>query len=153
MRKPWVIGEYLYSNGVRKDELAFLQSEGILKHSTYVKHREVTEENKVECGQDVFMLACSRCHSTTGLNSVLDKFALMYGADKPWDSAAMTAFLSSMHQSRTYMPPFPGTSKEAEALVAYLQQLRETREPLQGAQTVGVSLPKNETKPVQTAAR
>ena len=153
MRKPWVIGEYLYSNGVRKDELAFLQSEGILKHSTYVKHREVTEENKVESGQDVFMLACSRCHSTTGLNSVLDKFALMYGADKPWDSAAMTAFLNSMHQSRTYMPPFPGTSKDAEALVAYLQQLRETREPLQGAQTVGVSLPKNETKPVQTAAR
>lgn len=30
MRKPWVIGDYMYSNGVRADELRFLQSEGIL---------------------------------------------------------------------------------------------------------------------------
>lgn len=153
MRKPWVIGEYLYSNGVRKDELAFLQAEGILKHSTYVKHHEVTEANKVECGQDLFMLACSRCHSTTGLNSVIDKFDAMYGASTPWDSSAMTAFLGSMHQTRTFMPPFPGTSREAEALVAYLQQLRQTRAPLSGAQTAGITLPSTPTNRLQTASR
>ncbi|TLD69173.1 cytochrome c [Phragmitibacter flavus] len=133
MRKPWVIGEYMYSNGVLKDELAFLQSEGILKHATYVAHREATPENQIQAGQDVFMIACSRCHSTTGMNGVLEKFATMYGHDKPWDDGAMTAFMANMHQTRTFMPPFPGNRSEAEALVAYLQDLRQTRQPLQGA--------------------
>lgn len=138
MRKPWVIGDYLYSNGVHKDELAFLQSEGLLKHATYVRHREVTATNKLGSGQDVFMLACSRCHSTTGINGVVEKFGSMYGADKPWDDEAMLAFMKGMHQTRTFMPPFPGTETEAQALVAYIQHLRQTREPLQGAQTAGI---------------
>jgi|GEM_PF-796158 len=148
MRKPWVIGDYMYSNGVRKDELAFLQSEGILKHATYVAHREVTLENKIEAGKDVFMIACSRCHSTTGMNGVLEKFAIMYGADKPWDDGAMTSFMANMHQTRTFMPPFPGNTSEAEALVAYLQDLRKHREPLEGAQTAGIRLAKLTMQPV-----
>ncbi len=151
MRKPWVIGEYMYSNGVHKDELAFLQSEGLLKHATCVKHREVTEANKVECGRDVFMLACSRCHSTTGLNSVLAKFEAMYGVDKAWDSNGMLTFIQGMHQTRTFMPPFPGNTKEAEALVAYIQQLRQTREPLPGAQTEGIVVAPPAQAPAMTA--
>ena len=153
MRKPWVIGEYMYSNGVRKDELAFLQSEGLLKHATYVKHREVTETNKVECGQDLFMLACSRCHSTTGLNGVVEKLTAMYGEDKAWDSTAITAFLGTMHKTRTFMPPFPGNTKEAAALAAYLIELRQTREPLSGVQTTGITLPEEASKPAQTVSR
>lgn len=137
MRKPWVIGEYMYSNGIHKDELAFLQSEGILKHATYVSHREVTDSNKVECGKDVFMLACSRCHSTTGLNGVIEKFTTMYG-DKEWDTGGIQVFIKGMHQTRTFMPPFPGNDKEAEALAAYIQQLRTTRESLPGIQSAGV---------------
>lgn len=138
MRKPWVIGEYMYSNGIHKDELAFLQSEGLLKHATYVRHREVTEANKIEAGQDVFMLACSRCHSTTGLNGVIDKFNAMFGTDKAWDSGGLQLFIKSMHQTRTFMPPFPGNDKEAGALVAYIQELRRHPQSLPGAQTHGV---------------
>ena len=137
MRKPYVIGDYLYSNGIHKNEVAFLQSEGLLKHATYVKHREVTEENKIESGQDVFMLTCSRCHSTTGMNGVVEKFTVMYGPGA-WDSTAMEAFIAGMHQTRTFMPPFPGNSEEARALVAYIQNMRQTRESLAGAQTAGV---------------
>ncbi len=152
MRKPWVIGEYMYSNGVHKDELAFLQSEGLLKHATFVKHREVTDSNKIECGKDVFMLACSRCHSTTGLNSVLDKFTAMYGGGKPWDPAGMTLFIKGMHQTRTFMPPFPGNDKEAEALVAYILRLREKPETLHGAQTEGITFAQElKTKPAMTS--
>ena len=152
MRKPWVIGEYMYSNGVHKDELAFLQSEGLLKHATYAKHREVTEANKVECGRDVFMLACSRCHSTTGLNGVIEKFTAMYGADKDWDSAGMALFIQGMHQTRTFMPPFPGTDKEAAALVAFIQQVRATRESLPGAQSAGVVVAPPPAPPAMTAS-
>ena len=152
MRKPWVIGEYMYSNGVHKDELAFLQSEGLLKHATYAKHREVTEANKIECGKDVFMLACSRCHSTTGLNGVIEKFTAMYGADKAWDSNGMVLFIQGMHQTRTFMPPFPGNDKEAEALVAFIQQVRATRESLPGAQSAGVVVAPPPAPPAMTAS-
>ena len=152
MRKPWVIGEYMYSNGVHKDELAFLQSEGLLKHATYAKHREVTEANKVECGKDVFMLACSRCHSTTGLNGVIEKFTAMYGADKDWDSSGMALFIKGMHQTRTFMPPFPGNDKEAAALVAFIQQVRATRESLPGAQSTGVVVAPPPAPPAMTAS-
>jgi len=138
MRKPWVIGEYMYSNGVHKDELAFLQSEGLLKHATYVSHREVTDANRTEVGRDIFMLACTRCHSTTGLNGVVEKFEIMYGPDKAWDPGAMESFILSMHQARPYMPPFPGNQAEAAALVDYLLELKETRTSLPGAQSAGV---------------
>lgn len=147
MRKPWVIGDYLYSNGIHKDEVAFLKSEGLLKHATYVSHRTITPENRIEAGRDVFMLTCSRCHSTTGLNGVVEKFTRMYG-DKPWDEGAMIAFLGAMHQSRTFMPPFPGNKAEANALVAFILHTRETRESLDGAQTAGIRLPKVEAAPI-----
>jgi hypothetical protein len=140
MRKPWVIAEYLYSNGIRKDELRFLQSEGMLKHATYVKHHTVTPENRVEAGEDVFMISCSRCHSTTGLNGVLEKFTLMYGPGE-WSEGGMVAFLGTMHKTSTFMPPFPGNRAEKEALVAYILDLRKTREPLTGAQSDGIRLP------------
>ena len=140
MRKPWVIGEYMYSNGIHKDELAFLQTEGLLNHATYVRHREITDVNRVECGEDIFLLACSRCHSTTGLNGVVEKFTRMYGEGEAWDSGAMQTFIKGMHQSRTFMPPFPGTTEEAAALVAYLQDLRERPRTLPGAQSAGITV-------------
>lgn len=140
MRKPWVIADYMYSNGIRKDELRFLQSEGILSHATYVKHQSVSQENMVEAGQDVFMISCSRCHSTTGINGVIEKFTKMYGPGE-WDPGGMVAFLGTMHKSSTFMPPFPGNRMEKEALVAYLLDLRKTGKPLSGAQDVGIRTP------------
>jgi mono/diheme cytochrome c family protein len=144
MRKPWVIGNYLYSNGIRKEEVDFLNQEGILKYAAYVKHRTITPENRVEAGRDVFMIACSRCHSTTGLNGVVEKFTRMYGPDE-WNAGAMKAFLGSMHQTSTFMPPFPGNDAEKEALVAFILETRRTRTPLSGVQSDGISLPENFT--------
>ncbi|RYD37545.1 MAG: cytochrome c [Verrucomicrobiaceae bacterium] len=148
MRKPWVIADYLHSNGIRKDELRFLQSEGMLTHATYVRHRSVTQENQVEAGEDVFMISCSRCHSTTGLNGVVEKFTRMYGTGE-WDSGGMVSFLGTMHKTSTFMPPFPGNRAEKEALVAYVRHLRKTGEPLEGAQDAGIRLPENESTNAQ----
>jgi len=123
IRKPYVIADYMYSNGVRVSELPVFQRDGILTYATYVTHRTVTADNKIEAGRDVFLTTCSRCHTTTGINGITKKFANLYGAD-PWDEAAMLAFIKSMHITRTFMPPFPGNDKEAEALVAYCKNLQ-----------------------------
>lgn len=137
MRKPWIIGNYMYSNGIRHEELRFLQSEGILTHATYVKHRTITPENQLDAGRDVFMITCSRCHSTTGINGVVEKFTRMYGPGE-WQPTTLVGFLGTMHQTSTFMPPFPGNQSEKEALVAYILNLRRNPQSLKGAQTGGI---------------
>ncbi len=133
IRKPYVIADYMYSNGVRVGELPVYQRDGILPYATYVTERTVTSKNMVAAGKDVFLVACSRCHTTNGVNSIVRKFRNLYGTE-PWDEAALTAFIHTMHVTRTFMPPFPGNDKEAEALVAYLKQMQMNPEMILDAQ-------------------
>jgi len=137
IRKPHVVADYMYSNGVTMTELPVFQRDGILTYATYASHRTVTEANKVEAGRDVYMIACSRCHTTNGVNNVLNKYRNLYG-DEPWDPTVMTAFVSTMHNTRTYMPPFPGNPAEAEALVAFLKDLQVTPRTIRGVQSIGI---------------
>jgi hypothetical protein len=50
------------------------------------------------------------------------------------------------------MPPFPGTDKKAEALVAYLQQLRAYPQTLPGAQSAGIVIAPASTEPAMKAS-
>ena len=87
----------------------------------------------VAAGRDVWVVTCSRCHTTRGINSMMTKFTNLYGND-PWDKDAVLAFIHTMHMTRTYMPPFPGSDKEAEARVAYLKQMQVDHKFILGAQ-------------------
>ncbi|HOD65203.1 MAG TPA: c-type cytochrome [candidate division Zixibacteria bacterium] len=138
IRKPHVVADYMYSNGVTMSELPIFQRDGILTYSAYSTVRQVTSANKVDAGRDVYMLACSRCHTVSGVNSVLTRFRNLYG-DTPWDPAVLSSFIAVMHNTRTFMPPFPGAPAEADALAAYLRDLQERPRGLPGAQAVGYS--------------
>ncbi|HVI43949.1 MAG TPA: cytochrome c [Chitinophaga sp.] len=138
IRKPYVIGGYMYSNLLREEDYPLYKQDGILKHATYTSISEVTADNKLEAGRNVFLLSCSRCHTTNGVNSIVEVFERMYGKDKPLDEASMTGYIPNMHMGRTYMPPFPGNRKELEALAAYIRHLQVSRQPLEGAQTEGI---------------
>jgi mono/diheme cytochrome c family protein len=126
IRKPYVIGYYMYSNGVRVDEMPYMLKTGLLANSVWVEHTEVTPENKVEAGRDIFMLACSRCHTLNGVNAVGDNLARMYPNQDTWDPKAIDEFLKGMHGARPFMPPFPGTPIEREALSEFLSTLKNT---------------------------
>jgi hypothetical protein len=140
IRKPYVIGGYMYSNLLREEDYPLYQKDGILKHATYTSVKEVTNENKLIAGRDIFMNTCSRCHTAQGVNSITYVFERMYGFGKPLNEASMAAYIPTMHKARTYMPPFPGNRKEIDALVAYIKHLQQTGETLEGAQTFGVSI-------------
>jgi hypothetical protein len=43
-----------------------------------------------------------------------------------------------MHTTRPFMPPFPGSDREAGALADYLVDLGRSHRPVLGAQDVGV---------------
>lgn len=151
IRKPYVIGNYMYSNLLREEDYPLYKKDGILKHATYTSVTEITEENKMTAGRDVFMNTCSRCHTSQGVNSIVYVFERMYGVGKPLDLNSMIAYIPNMHNGRTYMPPFPGNKAELEALAIYIKNLQQTGEPLEGAQTVGVEV--NPLNSAQTVAK
>ncbi|GAB3522054.1 hypothetical protein GCM10027442_46670 [Emticicia fontis] len=138
VRKPYVIGKYMYSNLLREEDYPLYKKDGILKYATYTTVNEITEENKIEAGRNVFMNTCSRCHTTQGVNSIVFVFERMYGFGKPLDENSMAAYIPNMHKGRTYMPPFPGNKKELNALVAYIKTVQQTGESLEGAQITGI---------------
>lgn len=140
IRKPYVIGGYMYSNLLREEDYPLYKKAGILKFATYAKTTEITESNKIQAGRDVFMLTCSRCHTTKGVNSITYVFERMYGFGKPLDVASVAGYIPNMHMGRTYMPPFPGNEKELDALAHFIKSLQRTGESLEGAQTKGVDI-------------
>jgi mono/diheme cytochrome c family protein len=139
IRKPEVIEAYMYSNGVRKGQYALLRQDGLLAHATYAPMRTITDANRQAAGREIFKIACTRCHTTTGVNGVSDKLARLW--PQPWDAEIVQAYLANMHNTRPFMPPFPGTDRELEALTAYLLALPKSAAGLEGAQAVGVELP------------
>lgn len=146
IRKPYVIGQYMYSNLLLEDDYVVYKNDGVLKHATYTSVNEVTEENKIEAGKNVFVIACSRCHTAQGVNSILDVFDRMYGLNgKPLDIPSMAAYMPNMHNGRTFMPEFPGNEKEAEALATYIKYLQQTGDVLEGVQEEGISINPNNT--------
>lgn len=139
IRKPYVIGNYMYSNTFRKEELPLLQRDGILKYATYVKFRTITSENKIQAGKDIFLLTCSRCHTMGGINSVVAKFENLLGKDN-LDPNVMKTYIRSMHTARKFMPPFPGNEAEADALVHFIKYSQTYKSTAEGAQEAGVTI-------------
>jgi mono/diheme cytochrome c family protein len=139
VRKPYAIAGYLYSNGVRKDDMALLRRDGMLAHATYTEVRTVTPETKLAAGKEVFRLACTRCHTTNGVNGIRAHLVRMYGTDAPWSEDAISAYVAGMHAARPYMPPFPGSDAERRALAAWLVTLRDHRDAVEGAQVIGAT--------------
>jgi hypothetical protein len=145
IRKPYVIGDYMYANGLRVADYPLYKEEGVLRHATYTSVRSVTDDNRVEAGAEVFRLTCTRCHTATGVNAITDRLRGLYG-EGGWDRDTVKYYLLGMHTARPFMPPFPGTEKEAGALADYLLDLRAVRRPVIGAQDEGVVIPDEAAK-------
>jgi mono/diheme cytochrome c family protein len=136
VRKPDVIASYMYSNGLRASDYPLYREEGLLAHATYSPVAEVTDFNTHAAGREMFRLACSRCHTTHGVNGVVTKLGAMYGW-QDWDPATVDTYLKSMHNARPFMPALPGNDAERAALVQYLIELRDDPAGLHGAQSRG----------------
>lgn len=143
IRKPWVIANYMYANGLRGEDYPLLQREGVLKHAVYVHAHEVIPGQELVGGRDVFLLACSRCHTSDGMNGLVSKFTTLLGKEK-WSEDAIVTYTRSMHGARTFMPQFPGNESELNALAKYIASLQTKIEPVEGAQTMGITLPKQQ---------
>ena len=116
-RRPFIISNYMYSNQVFTKDIPVLQKEGFLAKSKWIQHKQVTDNNMLTVGHDLFLQQCSACHSVNGvLNDILpliEKYDNIFGMD---------AQLNGLGKLNTYMPPFIGNRQERLALASYLVQ-------------------------------
>jgi mono/diheme cytochrome c family protein len=153
VRKPYVIGSYMYANGFRVEDYPLLQRDGVLAYATYSNPLTPAEQAglpqglseaertarlaEIQLGKDVFMTTCSRCHTGHGVNAVTAHLKRMFG-DRPWEPELTAGYIESMHDAQPYMPPFPGNGRELKLLGAYLHHLQTNDAPVPGAQQAGV---------------
>ncbi|MDQ0216283.1 mono/diheme cytochrome c family protein [Oikeobacillus pervagus] len=119
VRKPFVIYDYMYANGVLEKDAEKYNKEGVLAHSTFAKNKEVTVNNMYEAGREVYQGQCMTCHTVSGWRS---KRAFENRLDG-WSEETIKNFIPTMHHARPVMPPFVGTEEELAALSHYLHEV------------------------------
>ena len=136
-RKPYVLFGYMYSNSILKSDVDKINSEGVLKLAKWSAVKEVTADNRLEAGREVFNLECMACHTIGGLqNDIVPKIEQL-------GYQGLVAQLSGQGKVLGYMPPFLGTSEEKTALASYLwhdvldRELPLDESPYTGSQRQG----------------
>lgn len=113
-RKPFLLHGLIYSNGMFVGAEAQAAEKGYLATAKWTKIKEVTEENRMAAGAELFQHQCASCHSIGGpMNDI-----------KPWAAnltvKGMDALLGALAKVNPAMPPFVGNAAERQALAAYL---------------------------------
>lgn len=138
IRKPFVAGQYVYSNQVIardvpglgiKSELPLLEEKGFLQAHVFLPDnlRTVTPDNAREVGHALAMTACANCHSLT--DTGMRPLAKYFGGNT--DVGEIKDYLlGALATGNTlYMPQIPLTDKEAEALAVYIASLKDESVP------------------------
>lgn len=113
-RRPYVINQVMYSNGILLSQVDTLNREGFLGSARWARIREFHEESLLEIGQDLFKQQCYACHTIGGFNN--DLVARTAAMNYP----ALLKYLESIHERRYFMPPLVGNSDEHRALASYI---------------------------------
>ena len=113
-RRPYVINEVMYSNGILKSDVERLSSEGFLKNALWVQNKEVGEDNLIQAGEELFIQQCYICHTVEGMNNDI------VAATRSMSYRALTKYIDKIHERRYFMPPFVGNESEVKALSAYI---------------------------------
>ena len=121
VRKPFIIYNYMYSNGIRPTDVPYLDKVGILRHAVFLEDEErlIKEDgsNLEKVGRSVYLIECRICHTANGING-------LKGLTTGWSEAAIRNRLNNLPGGGTpYMPPFVGNDREKDALAAYIHSL------------------------------
>ncbi len=134
-RKPFVIRDFMFSNGILVSEIPDLDRRGILAKARWAAREAGGPEAK---GSAVFRAECASCHTIDGYLSIRKLVA-------PVDPDMLNGILATMreegneysaagyvHQGHIatekldypLMPPLVGTEEEVQALAGYLLSLK-----------------------------
>jgi cytochrome bd-type quinol oxidase subunit 1/mono/diheme cytochrome c family protein len=123
LRKPYVIGNFMYSNGIRKYQLEGFNENGFMTNSLWVAPGvNGGPADPLKMGQRFFLGQCLPCHTLSGYRGMT---RLLRGRDEK----SIGNILQMLHEAketspyRKYMPPLSGTPEEIRDLQAYLAHL------------------------------
>jgi cytochrome bd-type quinol oxidase subunit 1 len=132
MRKPYVAGQYIYSNQIIsrdvkgkniKSELPLIAEKGLLKVNPFIPDRlkTITPENKLEVGELLAKMSCSNCHSLEKTGKYRPLKDRLGGMDKE-------SVLSILHLigngGMPYMPTLKLPEHEYDAIAEYFASLK-----------------------------
>lgn len=123
LRKPYVIGGYMYSNGILASDVDRLNEEGYLTSSPFA-----VGADDAEIGRLMFRGQCLSCHTLDGYRAMRK---LLAGRDRQGVDNVVQTLHDYAPDSpyRPYMPPLVGTADEIEALAVYLTQVADLSAP------------------------
>ena len=120
LRKPYVIGRWMYSNGVRVPSVARINNEGYLARSQWVwSDPSGAAQTGYSRGEAIFRGECGSCHTMYGYRAMRQ---LMDGRDR----ASIHNFVVMLHDYKPdspyhkFMPPMTGTAQDIDDLTDYL---------------------------------
>jgi hypothetical protein len=148
LRKPYVIGQWMYSNGVRKPYVDRINQEGYLAHSMWTWNGPMQMDMLIDPndphqfdrfysysrGEAIFRGECGSCHTLGGYRPLAK---LLAGRDR----ANISSFITMLHDYkpdspyRRFMPPMVGTKQDIDDLTDFLNaQVNPPQKPAQTAQ-------------------
>jgi cytochrome bd-type quinol oxidase subunit 1 len=116
LRKPYVIGRWMYSNGVRVPYANRIDQQGYLVHSNWVWNGANSSYSR---GEAIFRGECGSCHTLAGYRPLK---TLLAGRDR----ANIGSFITMLHEYkpdspyRRFMPPMVGVRQDVDDLANYL---------------------------------
>ena len=132
MRKPYVAGQYIYSNQIIsrdvhgkniKSELPIIAEKGLLKVNPFVPEnlKVITEENKLQAGELLTKMSCSNCHSLEKTGKFRPLKDRLTGMDKDGVKAILYAIGEG---GFSYMPKLKLPEEEYDAIAEYIASLK-----------------------------
>jgi cytochrome bd-type quinol oxidase subunit 1 len=120
LRKPYVIGQWMYSNGVRVPYVNRINQQGYLVHTNWIWHGDLSgSPSSYSRGEAIFRGECGSCHTLAGYRPLKD---LLAGRDY----SNIGSFITMLHDYkpdspyRHFMPPMVGTSQDVDDLTNFL---------------------------------
>ncbi len=132
MRKPYVAGQYIYSNQIIsrdvagkgiKSELPIIAQKGLLQVNPFIPEnlKVITDENKLEAGKLLTRMSCSNCHSLEKTG----KYRPLKDRLKGMDKEAIKGILYAIGAGgMPYMPTLKLPEQETDAIAEYIASLK-----------------------------
>lgn len=132
VRKPFLIHDYMFSNGLRVDEIAAINETGLLARSGWPAR--ASAEDPLAVGRAIFRAQCASCHTINGYQGIRELLPddpdmimgvlfLMHEQGTAYTDAESGSLVDKNELDYPYMPPFVGTEDEMMALADYLGTL------------------------------
>ena len=113
-RRPFVVNGFVYSNGLRAEDVDAAARDGFLGKVRWGGVREARSDQDVEAGREIFKFQCYACHTAGGFNN--DIVARTRGMSYQ----ALDRYIANLHRIRSFMPPFAGNGRERGSLAAFI---------------------------------